>query len=191
MNGATAWTPASARAGSRCSQVRAVSGNPCRHSASGPDPASSSPNSRSLARTVVMRNGPGAVTGDTLPAVRASAARRRGDDAFHSVSRSRRIRQSVPFPARRGTCAVAHGASWGQGLSGQVQCLEARGHLPVAVDGYKMYAAESSAVAELHDLLACGVDPGHLVGSSLVGEPAGDLDIGDGSREPAGHGRAG
>src|SRR5580704_12176336 len=71
MNGATAWNPASARAGNRCCQVWAVSGNPCRQSASGPDPASSSPNSRSLARTVVMRNGTGAVMGDTLPAVRA------------------------------------------------------------------------------------------------------------------------
>src|SRR6266702_6549860 len=57
MNGATAWNPAPARAGSRCRHVWAVSGNPCRQSASGPDPASSSPNSRSLARTLVVRNG--------------------------------------------------------------------------------------------------------------------------------------
>src|SRR5215471_14076814 len=74
MNGATAWNPAPARAGSRCSQVQAVSGNPCRHSASGPDPASSSPNSRTLARTVVLRNPTGAVMGDTLPAVLASVS---------------------------------------------------------------------------------------------------------------------
>src|SRR5262245_12838517 len=52
MNGATAWNPAPARTGSRCRHVRAESGNPCRHSASGPDPASRIPKSRSLARTV-------------------------------------------------------------------------------------------------------------------------------------------
>src|SRR5215475_9231141 len=57
MNGATAWNPAPARAGSRCRHVWAVSGNPCRHSASGPDPASSSPNSSPFARTVADRSG--------------------------------------------------------------------------------------------------------------------------------------
>src|SRR5262249_21499444 len=62
MNGATAWYPAPARAGSRCRQVWAVSGNPCRHSASGPDPASSSPNSSPFARTVADRTGTATAT---------------------------------------------------------------------------------------------------------------------------------
>src|ERR1700684_3542872 len=69
MNGATAWNPASARAGSRCFQVWAVSGKPCRHSASGPEPASSSPNSRSLACTDVICNGTGTAMDNTLPSV--------------------------------------------------------------------------------------------------------------------------
>src|ERR1022692_2784995 len=73
MNGATARKPAPARAGSRCRQVCAQSGNPCRQSASGPDPASSSPNSRSLARTVLARNGTGAATPERYP--RQPAAR--------------------------------------------------------------------------------------------------------------------
>src|SRR5271170_668501 len=101
MNGATAWNPAPARAGSRCSQVRAVSGNPCRHSASGPDPASSSPKSRSLARTVVMRNGTGAVMGDTLPAVRASVpgrAARRYLASLPNPAQSRSTGQHLPTP---------------------------------------------------------------------------------------------
>jgi len=41
--------------GQQASQVCAVSGNPWRHSASGPDPASSSPNSSPLAVTVPAR----------------------------------------------------------------------------------------------------------------------------------------
>src|ERR1700728_1173773 len=81
MNGATAWNPASARAGSRSSQVWAVSGNPCRHSASGPEPASSSPNSTLLARTVAVRTFAGAAMNDTLPAGGA-----RGDLAGWALS---------------------------------------------------------------------------------------------------------
>src|SRR5262245_50674903 len=40
MNGATAWNPAAASAGSSRSYVWALSGKPCRQSASGPLPAS-------------------------------------------------------------------------------------------------------------------------------------------------------
>ena len=40
MKGATAWNPASASAGRRSDQVWGVSGKPCRHSTSGPSPAS-------------------------------------------------------------------------------------------------------------------------------------------------------
>jgi hypothetical protein len=41
-------------------------------------------------------------------------------------------------------------------------------------------AVEGTAVAEPGGLLACGLDPGHLVDRDLVGEPAGNLDVGDG-----------
>src|SRR5216684_7741074 len=67
MNGATARNPAPARAGSRCRQVWAASGNPCRHSASGPDPASSTPNSRPFARTVADRTANEASTAPSYP----------------------------------------------------------------------------------------------------------------------------
>jgi hypothetical protein len=39
--------------------------------------------------------------------------------------------------------------------------------------------------------LACGLDAGHLVAGDLVGEPAGDLDVGNGGGQAAGHGGAG
>src|SRR5215470_2297872 len=55
MNGATAWKPAAASSGSRCRQVWAASGKPCKHSASGPVPASSTTNSTSFARTARRR----------------------------------------------------------------------------------------------------------------------------------------
>src|SRR5215831_2945516 len=61
MNGATAWNPAPARTRSRCRHVRAESGKPCRHSASGPDPASRIPKSRSLARTLRSTSKAGAM----------------------------------------------------------------------------------------------------------------------------------
>jgi len=67
MNGATAWNPAPARAGSRCRQVQAASGNPCRHSASGPDPASSTQNSRPFARTAADRTATEAATASSYP----------------------------------------------------------------------------------------------------------------------------
>jgi len=47
-----------------------------------------------------------------------------------------------------------------------LQSFETRGDFPVAVDGHEVHAVE-----------------GHLVGGDLVGEPAGDLDVGDGGRE--------
>jgi hypothetical protein len=52
-------------------------------------------------------------------------------------------------------------------------------------------AVEGAAVAEPGDLLACGLDTSHLVVGDLVGEPAGDLDVGDGGGQAAGHGVAG
>jgi hypothetical protein len=52
-------------------------------------------------------------------------------------------------------------------------------------------AVEGAAVAEPGDLLACGLDAGHLVVRDLAGEPAGDLDVGDGGGQAAGHGGAG
>src|SRR5215471_3471580 len=68
MNGATARNPATASAGSRCSQVCAVSGNPCRHRASGPAPAASTPNSRPFARTLPARTATEAATPSRYPA---------------------------------------------------------------------------------------------------------------------------
>ena len=54
-----------------------------------------------------------------------------------------------------------------------------------------MDAVEGAAVAEPGDLLACGLDAGHLVVRDLAGEPAGDFDVGDGGGQAAGHGGAG
>src|SRR5258708_23190273 len=84
INGATAWTPASARSGSRCRQVCAESGKPCRHRAGVPDPASRIPKSRSLARTVRARTAGAAMEGRysrrSVPSasVRAKWSRRLG-----------------------------------------------------------------------------------------------------------------
>src|SRR5258708_12694560 len=77
------------------------------------------------------------------------------------------------------------------GWSGRVQFFETSGDLPVTVYGHQMHAVEGAAIADLHDLLACRVDPRHLVGGDLVRKPLGDLDVGNGCREPATHGRAG
>jgi hypothetical protein len=48
-------------------RVQAASGNPCRHSASGPDPASSTPHSRPFARTLADRTATEAATASSYP----------------------------------------------------------------------------------------------------------------------------
>src|ERR1700722_6956213 len=72
-----------------------------------------------------------------------------------------------------------------RGLSGEG--FQACGDFPVAVDGDEVDAVEGAAVAEPEDLLAGSLDAGRLVACDLVGEPGGDLDIGDGGGQAAGH----
>jgi len=65
-------------------------------------------------------------------------------------------------------CARGNALAWAcQGVLPGVR------RFPVAVDGHQVDAVEGAAVAEPGDLLACGLDAGHLVVGDLVGEPAG------------------